>query len=59
MLDGDYDGAAGADLGLGWEGEEDAGSEGEDGSDWGLWRRFVFVMAEGTGVEDAVGFVVV
>ena len=59
MLDGDYDGAAFGELGLGGQGEEDAGCEGDDGGGGGLGRGLVFVVAEGAGVEDAVCALVV
>lgn len=59
VLDGDDDGAAVGELGLGGESEEDAGGEGDYGGDGGLGRGLVFVVAEGAGVEDAVGALVV
>lgn len=58
MLDGDDDGAAVADFGLGGEREEDARCKGYDGGYRRLGRGFVFVMAERAAVEDAVGALV-
>ena len=59
MLDRDYDAAAVTDFGLGRQGEENASCERDDWYDGGLWGRFVFMVAEGTGVEDAVCALVV
>lgn len=59
MLDGDDDGAAIAYLGLRGQREEGACAEGDDRSDGGLGWRFIFVVAEGTGIEDAVCTLVV
>ena len=54
VLDRHYDGAARDDFGLGREGQVDACGEGDDGGERGFAR--VFVVAEGTVVEDAVEF---
>ena len=52
MLDRHYDGATGNDLGFWWESQVDAGGEGDD---WRKrWGRGVFVVAEGTDVENSV-----
>ena len=59
MLDRHDDGAAGADFGLRGEGEEGACCEGDYRCEWGLGWGFVFVVAEGAGVEDAVCALVV
>lgn len=59
MLDRNDDGATVADFRLRGECEEDSCTKGDDRGDWGLGWGFVFVVAEGTGVEDAVCTLVV
>jgi hypothetical protein len=59
VLNRDNDSTAIANFRLGRQGEEDAGSKGDDRCNRGLRRRFVFVMTEGAGVENAVCALVV
>lgn len=54
VLDRHNDGTAGANLGFGGEGEEDASAEGDNGGDGRLGWRFVFMVAEGAVVKDAI-----
>ena len=54
MLDWYYDGAAGDDFGFRREGEVDTCCEGDDGGERGF--AGVFMVAQGTVVEDAVEF---
>ncbi|KAH9843395.1 hypothetical protein Tdes44962_MAKER07402, partial [Teratosphaeria destructans] len=58
VLDGHDDGAAGGDFWLGGESEVGPGGEADEGSGGqGIGAGAVFVVAEGTGVEDALGLV--
>lgn len=54
VLDGGYDGAAFGDFGFRGECEVDSCCEGDDWGEGGLGWGFVFVVAEGAVVEDAV-----
>jgi hypothetical protein len=59
MLNGDDDSAAVTDFGLRGKCEVHPRCEGDDGRQWWLRWRLVFVMTERTGVEDTICAVVV
>lgn len=59
MLNGGYYSTTIADFGFSGEREVNTCRKRDNGRDWGLWWRFIFVVAERAAVEYTVGALVV